>query len=141
MSTSLSAFETRARSPNFGHSILSMATGSRTRTDLSSPRPPLIVFRDFHHRESFPEVSYLKECHVVGESDFSQEAPMLGPPGSEGVERVKTSAMAAESLQNGREGGVADQSISVSSFVFLTLALCAVFVIWKKSKKDRRLVN
>lgn len=92
-------------------------------------------------REEFPEISYFKECHVVAEGDLSQEAVTVAAPGNKDNERRDEISVALPGPSNGMAGEVEDPGVSFSVFVFLTLALGAVFVVWRKSKKDNRLVN
>ncbi|CAN0089257.1 unnamed protein product, partial [Ectocarpus sp. 13 AM-2016] len=126
-------------------------------------------------REEFPEVSYLKECRVVGETvpeehasaqvEKKQENPgggeygdVLRPPPvimkdefvvPQAMEMVVPQAMEMAVLQTpkelagGKDGdGTSDnQRVNFSAIVFLALALGAVVLVWKKSKKDERSVR
>ncbi|CAN0129694.1 unnamed protein product [Ectocarpus sp. 6 AP-2014] len=117
-------------------------------------------------REEFPEISYLKECRVVGEMvpeehafarvEKQQEKPggeygdvLRPPPVMMKDEFVVPQAaevavpQTPKELAGGRDGdGTSpNQGVSFSAIVFLALALGAVVLVWKKSKKDERSVR
>ncbi|CAN0464597.1 unnamed protein product, partial [Ectocarpus sp. 8 AP-2014] len=117
-------------------------------------------------REEFPEISYLKECRVVDETVPEEHASaqvekkqeksggeygdVLRPPPVMMKDELIVPQAAevavpqkSKELAGGRDGdGTShNQSVNFSAIVFLALALGAVVLVWKKSKKDERSVR
>lgn len=118
-------------------------------------RAPVINSSIHSRRESFPDLSYLKECHVVSDpaaavggdasddglwapekreaprKSKSDEEPWVVPEAIKGEVPHKSAELA-------REGANTEQGFFSFALVVLAVMCGAVFVVWKKNKKDRR---